>query len=355
MLLPFWTDGCIGSMEGLYFEASATTPFHFLNQDELSTAPSNAQRGLAYEPGAPTAEQFDLGVDHMQMLGVTYYMAISDGMIAQARANPSLTELTTSGPWAVFQVADAALVEPLENQPAVLTGVSPHDWLDAVEDWYLDPTQWDVYPAAGGPADWQRVAEISSAQEIPTTPVAVTEISAGTDSIEFDVTDVGQPVLVKASYFPNWKAEGAEGPWRVGPNMMVVVPTSTHVELHYGMTSVDWAGWAITLLGVVGLVLLIRARPLAMPDPRPWFRPSEDPDGAPHEGPERVVVAPGESDVGAPVDARPPRTESGVAEGRVGAGTVPASEVDPEAMILGGFMDPPRRPDPPVPPSADET
>ena len=36
MLLPFWTDGCIGSMEGLYFEASATTPYHFLNQDELS-------------------------------------------------------------------------------------------------------------------------------------------------------------------------------------------------------------------------------------------------------------------------------------------------------------------------------
>ena len=53
MLLPFWTDGCIGSMEGLYFEASATTPYHFLNQDELSTAPSNAQRDLPYEPGAP--------------------------------------------------------------------------------------------------------------------------------------------------------------------------------------------------------------------------------------------------------------------------------------------------------------
>ena len=37
MLLPHWTDGCIGSMEGLFFEASATTPFHFLTQVELST------------------------------------------------------------------------------------------------------------------------------------------------------------------------------------------------------------------------------------------------------------------------------------------------------------------------------
>ena len=40
MLLPYWTDGCIGSMEGLYFEASSTTPFHFITQTELSTRPA---------------------------------------------------------------------------------------------------------------------------------------------------------------------------------------------------------------------------------------------------------------------------------------------------------------------------
>ena len=28
------------SMEGLYFEASATTPYHFLLQSELSASPS---------------------------------------------------------------------------------------------------------------------------------------------------------------------------------------------------------------------------------------------------------------------------------------------------------------------------
>src|SRR4029077_21178381 len=40
MLLPFFTDSCIGSMEGLYFEASATTPYHFINSTELSKAGS---------------------------------------------------------------------------------------------------------------------------------------------------------------------------------------------------------------------------------------------------------------------------------------------------------------------------
>ena len=173
--------------------------------------------------------------------------------------------MATSGPWTVFEVADAPLVEPLANQPAVLTGVPPHDWLDAVERLVPRPRAVGRLPGAGGPADWQRVTETSSAQEIPTTPVAVTEITRRHRLHRVRRHRLGQPVLVKASYFPNWKAEGAEGPWRVGPNMMVVVPTATHVELHYGCTAVDWAGWAITLLGVVGLVLLVRAGRLTMP------------------------------------------------------------------------------------------
>ena len=47
-MLPYWTNGCIGSMEGLYYEASATTPFHFIDQSELSLQPSDPMVGLPY-------------------------------------------------------------------------------------------------------------------------------------------------------------------------------------------------------------------------------------------------------------------------------------------------------------------
>ena len=40
------------------------------------------------------------------------------------------------------------------------------------------------------------------------------------------------PVLVKVSYFPNWQVSGADGPYRVAPNEMVVIPTSTHVSMY---------------------------------------------------------------------------------------------------------------------------
>ena len=270
MLLPFWTDGCIGSMEGLYFEASATTPFHFLTQVDLSTSPSAAQRDLPYG-------SFDInrGVAHLQLLGVKYYMATSDQAIAAARQHPDLTEVASSGPWVVFEVADSDLVQPLDYEPAVLDGVGNDqvDWVEQPLDangrfggpavsWFIDPSRWDVYLASDGPAEWQRIRPGTEPEAQPVDRVEVTDVVEGEEGISFDVDQVGTPVLVKASYFPNWRVSGAEGPYRVAPNLMVVVPTADHVELTYGRTWVEYLSYTLTALGLVGLVLLAGMAPV---------------------------------------------------------------------------------------------
>ncbi len=286
MLLPYWTDGCIGSMEGLYFESSATTPFHFLNQSALSVAPSRPQRGLAYE-----AFDVDLGVAQLQMLGVRYYMAESEQAIRAASRHLDLTEIARSGPWVIYEVADADLVVGLDHEPAVLDparvgsdgvlsslsevvgtltnrpAVPNHAWIEATEGWWMDPEQWDVHLASDGPDDWQRVAAVRDAEPVPVDPVVVTDIHADDRSISFDVDRVGSPVLVRTSYFPNWQASGAQGPWRVSPNLMVVVPTDTHVELTYGRSAVELVGIAASVAGVVLLVLLFRAGSLGPDGP----------------------------------------------------------------------------------------
>jgi hypothetical protein len=267
MLLPHWTDGCIGSMEGLFFESSTTTPFHFLTQVELSAAPSAAQRDMPYGP-------FDVekGVRHLQLMGVRYYLATSAQATTAARAHPDLTELTTSGPWVIFEVADSALVEPLEHEPAVLEGQSQnqHEWIcDQRDDddrcagpavrWYLDEEARDVFLAQSGPEEWQRVDPSDpkpAARAVPRAEVSGLEV--GVDRIAFDVDRPGTPILVKASYFPNWRVSGAEGPYRVAPNLMVVVPTDEHVELTYGREPIEWVGYALTLLGIGLAVLLAR-------------------------------------------------------------------------------------------------
>lgn len=291
MLLPHWTDGCIGSMEGLYFEASATTPFHFLMQVELSSKPSAAQRDMPYG-------QFDItkGVEHLQMMGVRYYMATSEHAISQARTNPDLTEVAASGPWVVFEVADSEMVSPLDNEPAVVDGITDShvDWVEQPLDesgrfagpavsWFVDRQQWDVPLTSSGPDTWQRVEVGQAPGAVPLEPVEVTNVEVDEQGMSFDVDRVGVPVLVKMSYFPNWRASGADGPYRAAPNLMIVVPQDTHVELTYGRTSVEYLSYALTFLGIAGLLLLARRPLMRFSEARPRRRAGgPDPgDGGP--------------------------------------------------------------------------
>jgi len=258
MLLPYWTKGCIGSMEGLYFESSATTPFHFLNQSELSQAPSRAQRDLPY-----SSLDVERGVKHLQLLGVRYYMALSPAAKSAADENADLSYLRDSGPWSIYEVADSELVEPLDYEPAVVEGLAPRQdaWLEPATTYYNDPQRWSVPLAGDGPVSWERIELGMPPEKRPVTRVTVTGIEETQDRIRFTVDEVGAPVLVKTSYFPNWKAKGADGPYRVMPNLMVVIPTSNRVELSYGNTLNDWAGLLLSLIGVAGVVLLARMAP----------------------------------------------------------------------------------------------
>ena len=267
MLLPYWTNGCVDSMEGLLFESASTTPFHFINQNELSVNPSDAVVGLPYG-----GLNVPLGIEHLQQLGVKYFLASSSTVETAASADPSLTEVASSGPWRTSyngrpstprgrstRWRTASLVQPLADQPVVWKGVSPSQasWLAPAVSWYDDPTRWNVVPTADGPASWPRVPVSQTRPTVVPEPVTtVSHVVQSDSSISFHVDRIGTPVEVRVSYFPNWKATGAEGPWRAAPNLMVVVPTSHDVTLHYGSSPADEIGQAISLLSLVVAVAL---------------------------------------------------------------------------------------------------
>ena len=305
MLLPYWTDQCIGSMEGLYFESSPTTPYHFLSAAKLSKAPSNPQRGLPYK-----SLDVEAGIRDLQLLGARYYLAFSSDAVSQAMANPDLREVATTGRWHVFEIAGSELVTPLPFKPAVLEGVKDqHEgWLGASVNWFSDPSRREVLLAGDGPDDWPRVKvtsvdgqsvggqppQIGSTVDIAPAPFEtvppsqVRNIRVADHSLSFDVDRPGSPVLVKVSYFPNWKASGADGPWRITPNLMVVVPTSTHVSLRFAYTPVDVLGWLLTITGIGLVVLFARQGRVDFGDRPPAPAPE---DVAPEPAPPPVTVA----------------------------------------------------------------
>ncbi len=263
MLLPFWSDGCIGSSEGLYFESSGTTPFHFLNASEVSPGASNPVRNEPERPMPYSGFNLDLGVAHMRLLGMKYYMAFSDQAVSAASTHADLTEVATSGPWHVYEIADSAIVAPLANEPAVLEGMSHKNpaWQRDAIAWYMNPGALDVVLAPDGPDEWQRIDRGDDPERRPLPATTVSNVEVDDLEISFDVDEVGAPILVKTSWFPNWKVSGADGPYRVTPNLMVVIPTDEHVELTYGYTKVEYLGYGVSALALIGLVLLVRRGP----------------------------------------------------------------------------------------------
>jgi len=288
MLLPYWTHGRIASNEGVYYEASASTPYHFMTTAALD-APGNssgAVRGVPYR----TQSDFGLGVRWLQVQGIRYLAVHAAGSKSLADADPRLRLVATSpdldqaqpNGWSIYRVRNSALVSPLRNRPVVVDEFTSrdeaaclrrleglgldskdlriHEWQDCIAvPWFNDPDALDRVLVDDGPASWQRSgterARTLAKERLPA--VDVTNIRRTDDSISFDVSRTGVPVVVRESWFPNWEADGAEGPYRATPNQMVVVPTSKHVTLSFGTTTAEWLGRLGTVLGVVGLGLLV--------------------------------------------------------------------------------------------------
>ena len=272
MLLPFWTDGCIGSMEAVYFEASGTTPYSFLATAAISKQSSNPVRELRYvDNNGPVA------VDHLQDLGVRYAMVRTPEAKAELAAQVELTLVASSPPWEIYEVADSEMVVGLDRQPVVVRarpGDQRERHLELGTSWFQNRGDWPALPADDGPDSWQRIDAVIDLERrqgepgergrrvdivVPATGVSVVElpevrvsnVQVEQQSLSFSVDRVGVPVLIRMSYFPNWDVSGADGHYRVAPNSMVVVPTSERIELTYGRTAVDYATLLATLIGIV--------------------------------------------------------------------------------------------------------
>lgn len=247
MLIPYWTGPEHASMEGLFFESSLTVPFHFLMQSEMSKAGSQPVPGLRYRPF-----DFERGIPHMDVYGVRYYISYTPEARDKAHADGRLTEIATSGPFTIFELENASLVEPASFQPAVYDGP---EFAEFALEWFDDVSLFDRWVAADGPAEWPRVSEVGELSNLgELTPAgAVSNVEIGDDAISFDTTAIGVPHLVKVSYFPNWKVTGADGPFRVTPSLMLVVPTESHVDLKFGRTWVEMVGVGSTLVALAGL------------------------------------------------------------------------------------------------------
>jgi hypothetical protein len=242
------------SMEGLLIESSLNAPFHFINQAETSQTATQAVPGIQY-PGF----DFKTGLEHLRMFGVRWYVAYTD-QTKEAAKQAGLKVVATSGHFTIYEVGDGNIVEVPPYRPVLF---DDPDWRDNALTWYRN-TQWLDTPLAfaskSDPAARAAFADPGKlpVKTLPHQPLERPGEIASTQkdgSIDFTTDRIGEPHIIKVSYFPNWHVEGAKGPWQLSPGLMVVVPTQAHVRLTYDDTALETGGNALSALGLVVLVL----------------------------------------------------------------------------------------------------
>jgi hypothetical protein len=238
----------------------------------MSYRSSNPVPGLKYH-------SFDMerGIKHMAVYGVDFYVSFTPEAKEKAEGLASLEKIADSDPFVIFRLPETELVEVARYLPAVyevpgpsllatLTGSTSAtasdgtplpSFFDLALDWYEDIDGLDRIVATGGPETWPRIESLEERPEIPlqVPENALSDIVVEDHRISFRTEAVGLPHIIKISYFPNWTATGAEGPWRITPSLMVVVPTQNDVVIEFRDTWAETVGNGLTLVGLVALIV----------------------------------------------------------------------------------------------------
>jgi hypothetical protein len=236
----------------------------------MSVNPSSPIPGLDYH-----RFDFERGIRHMQIYGVQYYVSFTPEAKAEADKWPELTEVAATGPFTFYEVADAPLIEAATFQPAVyegphnsllarlggVIGIGPGEQAATFEEtsleWYGSMDLLDRWITTDGPSDWPRITglnELRTMDPLPGAEATITDVVLEDDAISFHTDAVGVPHLVKVSYFPNWRANGAEGPFHAGPSLMIVIPTQEEVTLQFANGGVENLGWVLTIGGLLAAI-----------------------------------------------------------------------------------------------------
>ncbi|MDC3103582.1 hypothetical protein OA408_02325 [Acidimicrobiaceae bacterium] len=257
MTIPYFTEHT--SMEGLYFDSSITTPFHFISVSGLAKRPSNPVGGLSY-----INNQFDQGVEYLNDLGVDYFISYTEEIKTKAINSKKLILLFSSEPFSVFKV-NSSKVELIYQDVDIFPKASTQDGIlsSIFRDTDIDNFFEKAYESFDE-LDKKRVIEVSNDISIKSSnknDLQITDLIIMNDKISFFTDSPGELHLIKVSYFPNWTITNGKGPFRTSPSFMSVIPDNEYVEIIFEKTSVEKNSFYFSLFSLIlSLIIFIRLK-----------------------------------------------------------------------------------------------
>ncbi|MCB2191212.1 MAG: tetratricopeptide repeat protein [Deltaproteobacteria bacterium] len=250
------------TLEGLYIQSSPSSPFIFYLQSLTCEHPSTPITGYSY-----AGFDLDRALDRLRLFNVSQLVTVTKPVKQAAVAHPGYKLQKQIGPYSVFEVQGAsAYVVPLRYKPVLVTG---KEWKYTAFDWFRgdDLSVPLVFAGKDKAGDLSRFAAVS-----PTLPKTLPQVALPPAKVTSQVgwqeikitTDRLVPLLIKVSYHPNWKVEGAAQVFLVSPSFMLVFPQSHELRLSFGRTWPNYLGLVLSALAwLAALVCLPGVRRLA--------------------------------------------------------------------------------------------
>ena len=250
MTIPMFTNH--DSVEGLYFDSSITTPFHFVTVSGLAESPSNPVGGLSYING-----DFDKGVEYMKELGVDYFISYTESITEKAVKSNELEYIFQSSPFTVFKlysdkvhVVDAELIN--FTQPELVDRISnsifKQEKTESFFNLSMKEFKLDSKTRIIEGIDYDELKNLNKATYKGSE---INNISISNSRISFQTEHPNELHIIKVSYFPNWKIENGSGPYRISPSFMGVIPYSNNVNITFENTILE------KVLTIISLFVLI--------------------------------------------------------------------------------------------------
>ncbi len=243
------------TLEGVYIQGSLSVPFIFYLQSEMSQTPSTPIPDYNYS-------RFNLekAYEHLKLFNVGEIILVEPETIQAAGKSPLFDFTYRSGPYEIYSVKgnSGRYVEPLVYKPVM---VSTKNWRKLSYKWFRlgDLSVPLVFKDEMGDSDRSRFLVVKNFDVTALPKVALGKTSpiremVKEDEILIENASPGKPLLIKVSYHPNWKVEGADEIYLASPSFMLIYPQKTRVRLYYGRTWPDYVG---ALFSVMALLFLL--------------------------------------------------------------------------------------------------
>ncbi len=255
------------TLEGLYMQSSISSPFIFYIQSEVSKVCSGPFPQYKY-----TRLNLPAAIPHLEMFNVTQYIVRSPEAKKQARKITELRFEKRFDDYEIYRLTtnDGSYVVPLRYEPVLFE----------TENWKMDFHEWFknnklnrihlVYIENPDDEDLKRFKlKSDNLDSIPGRSIRVPaysiEETVKDEEIIFNTNLIDYPHLIKVSYHPNWKIEGADKIYLVSPSFMLVYPNQKQVRLYFGKSIFNYIGETMSLIGLTfvfisGIIFFVHAR-----------------------------------------------------------------------------------------------